>query len=244
MGVFGLFKSKKQREMDAATLKETLSRIFPTGKQDLVRDCQRVASLIKDKLQGDELLAFVTRCKAAIAVNTEAGDARFDDDGFVRDFFANAKQKITESEAREVYVYLAGESMYHATIVWMAKQQGNDIPPGLLDHIQQLRAVWAKGTNEDCIPGGYGDFGLTVTNPVPTVCVAGSKYYLSRLRRDSRPVDNKRVGSTSSPVTAGSVDVYQLSQEGREICTIHICPYHRKDSKLAPSGFSLTDVRR
>ena len=80
---------------------------------------------------------------------------------------------------------------------------------------------------------------MCVDNPVPTVCVNGSDVYLSRLRRNGSPVEFRRLGSASTPVIVGNVDIYQLSQAGTDLAKIYICPYHRKDSKVAPVGFKL-----
>jgi hypothetical protein len=66
-----------------------------------------------------------------------------------------------------------------------------------------------------------------------------SNKYLARIRYQGRPVDHKRVGSTSSPVTMGNVDIYELSVHGRDVGTIYICPYHRRNSRTAPKGFAL-----
>lgn len=117
--------------------------------------------------------------------------------------------------------------------------QGSTLTPDVLDHLDQLGKIWVAGTTLDKIPEGVGDFGMSADNPIPTVCVNGTNVYLAKLRFNGRPVEHKRLGSTSSKVTKGSVDIYKISHTDLDIATIYVCPYHRKDSKIAPNGFSL-----
>ena len=57
------------------------------------------------------------------------------------------------------------------------------------------------GCETDEIPGGHGEFGHEVTNPVPTKMVFGSTSYLARLRSpDGAEVVYVRERSVSSPV--------------------------------------------
>ena len=232
MGFFGLFKSKEEKNIDAG-LQGMMKMIFPMGESDVMRDCQRIDILTNGKIPDSDLRSFVSGCKVLVFINST-----YDDDGFIRSNIARSKNRINDTEARDVYVYLAGESMYRARVSAMTKGQGSDPSQELLDQCDQLGKVWAAGTLDDQIPGGYGDFGLSVTNPIPTVCVNGSNVYLSRLNFNGRSVENKRLGSTTSQVTQGNVDIYQISQAGKEIAKIYICPYHRKDSKKTPKNFS------
>jgi hypothetical protein len=173
-------------------------------------------------------------CKTLVAISDS-----YDDDGFVESNIRRSKNRITAAQAREVYVYLAGESMMRCNFAHMIKSQGGKMTKELEDEMVRIRKVWSMGTLTDTITRGYGDFGLVVTNPIPTICVRGSERYLSRLRFNGSPIEHNRVGSTSSEVTAGNIDIYNISSGSRSLAKIYICPYHKKDSKLAPKGFTL-----
>lgn len=233
MAFFGLFKSKQEKDLETS-LKGIMAEIYPLGESDVARDCQRLDILTNGKIPDADLRGFVSGCKTLVAINTT-----YDDEGFIRSNIARSRNRINETESRDVYVYLAGESMYRARVFSMVKSQGSEISQELIDQCDEVGKIWAVGTSADQIPGGTGDFGLSANNPIPTVCVNGSSVYLSRLHFNGRPVENKRLGSTASQATKGSVDIYQINQSGSEILKIYICPYHRKDSKIAPKGFSL-----
>ena len=228
MAFFGLFKSKHEREMESM-LQKINAMIFPGGEADVRRDCQRVDALVKGKIPQEKLKGYVAGCKALLHISET-----FSDEKFVRSFMARAEGLISEVEAYSVFAYLEGEAGYYDKIGLMAGK-GVDIK----ELLGNMPWIYSEGTTGDKIPGGHGEFGLAVGNPIPTVSVRGSNYYLSRLRYRGRPVDANRFGSMSSDVTPGSIDAYRLCVEGTHVGTVYICPYHKRISGLAPQGFTL-----
>ena len=233
MAFFGLFKSKQEKNLEAG-VKGMMTMIFPMGESDISRDCQRIDILTNGKIPDEDLKAFVVGCKTLVAISSTQ-----DDDGFIRSNILRSKNRINAIESRDVYVYLAGESMYRVRLASMMQKTGSAVPAEMIEEIERMGKIWADGTSKDQISGGTGEFGLSENNPIPTVCVNGSNLYLSRLRLNGRSVQNTRLGSTTSRVTKGNVDIYQISQADVPIAKLYICPYHRKDSKIAPKGFTL-----
>lgn len=99
----------------------------------------------------------------------------------------------------------------------------------------------ATGCDGDELPNGYGEFGLTPTNPIPTNTIMGSKTYLSELlTADGKKVHSKRRCSMRSEVTETPIDVYDLSSpDGTPRGAIYISPWEQKNSSRAPRGFRL-----
>lgn len=115
-----------------------------------------------------------------------------------------------------------------------------DIQREARKYSQEIRE--SHGVDTDTISTGYGKYGLSPTNPIPTYSASGSDLYLSRLRTiDGKKIKAIRKGSTTaSDVTPGSIDIYDLAMNGKVLCSIYICPYHKKNSELAPAGYKLT----
>lgn len=112
----------------------------------------------------------------------------------------------------------------------------------LLKAIIQYQVESRKdGVDTDDIPKGYGPYGICKTNPVPTRGIPGSNEYLARLRtKDGRSIESSRVGSTTAEdVTSGAIDIYSISSGGVNLGTVHLCPYHKRNSVKAPEGFRL-----
>ena len=99
-----------------------------------------------------------------------------------------------------------------------------------------------QACQQDVIPEGIGEFGLTISNPVPVCSIYASTNYLSCLRTAAgETIRWKRLGSkTGHSQIKMPVDEYQLTdQKGNIIAHIFISPYHWRTSKLAPKGFLL-----
>lgn len=87
---------------------------------------------------------------------------------------------------------------------------------------------------------GIGEFGLELTNPIPTSSIPESYLYLTRLRTmDGSGITFKRIGSMSAPNINDPIDAYKIYSNGIEITTIYICGYYFKTSNKAPKGFKL-----
>lgn len=224
MGLFDIFKSKGQRDAEAMVGK-VLTTIFPGGEPDVLRDMDRVRRLTKGKIPQEKLRGYLRGCKTLVHISQSHTEA-----SFAHSFKVRSENMISDAEAKDVYAYLAGEAAYLDN---MAR-----LMPGAAD-LGETKKMYSNGTYNDTIEGAHGAFGVSVTNPVPSICVRSSDEYLERLRFGGAPVQSKRVGSTSSPVTTGSIDIYDLTAGGRDVGTVYICPYHKNTSKLAPSGFTL-----
>ena len=95
-------------------------------------------------------------------------------------------------------------------------------------------------TDQDMIPGGSGEFGLDPKNPIPTNNVQGSRLYLSKLNTiKGAKVTYERCGSTTTDNLPNVTDIYNIFSKGELYATIYICPYHKKNSTLAPKGLVL-----
>ena len=91
----------------------------------------------------------------------------------------------------------------------------------------------------DEIPQGVGEFGLEITNPVPTYGTPSNEIYLDRLlfTNGTKP-KWRRIGSTETFSITKAIDMYEIfDQQGETVCTMYISPYHRKISNKVPKGF-------
>lgn len=224
MGLFDIFKSKGQSETDAM-IGKVLAQVFPNGESDIVRDVEKVRRLTKNKIPTDKIRGYVQGCKVLLVISQNHTEP-----SFIQSFKARSENKITDAEAKDVYAYLAGEAMYMDNL--------NRMMPGAVDPAE-IQRMFSGGTYNDTVEGARGPFGVSVNNPIPTICVRSSNEYLARLRYQGQPVESERQGSTSSPVTTGNVDIYSLTAAGRSLGTVYLCPYHKNTSKRAPDGFTL-----
>jgi len=91
----------------------------------------------------------------------------------------------------------------------------------------------------DIIPGAYGEYGYSVTNPIPTRGIPTNEVYLQKLALLSGENFHwRRIGSFSAPNINNPIDGYEIiNDKGETLCTIYISPYQNVISNQAPKGF-------
>ena len=111
-----------------------------------------------------------------------------------------------------------------------------------LDEIKSLMGISSEdGVDADELPNSRGEFGITLTNPIPCNTIMGSMAYLESLRApDGSKISYERIGSFTSPVTTSPVDGYKISHpSGNELTTLYLSPYQKRNSKKSPKDFRL-----
>ena len=105
--------------------------------------------------------------------------------------------------------------------------------------MQQLQnAMGVNATQHGKVPGAYGEFGYDATNPIPTKGIPGSISYLAKLRTEKGvKVEYKRKGCTHAENIKHPVDMYEIRANGEYVCMLHLCPYYKENSAIAPKGF-------
>jgi hypothetical protein len=110
---------------------------------------------------------------------------------------------------------------------------------------ERLSLLCQDGCDADEIPGGYGEFGLSPTNPIPTHTIFGSTWYLSRLKTENgNKVVYQRHSSMELPPGPRPIDVYYVQHpDGTHLTTLYISPYHKRNSSRAPKGLRLAKAQ-
>ena len=95
------------------------------------------------------------------------------------------------------------------------------------------------GLKYDEIPGGYGEFGISINNPVPVNGIPSNEKYLKRLvTSDGMAISWRRLGSGGADNIDHPIDIYNITDEnGNKRDTIYISPYHPCTSNKAPKGY-------
>jgi hypothetical protein len=95
-----------------------------------------------------------------------------------------------------------------------------------------------KGTHEDEMPEGKGEFGWEPTNPIPVASIREGYDYLNMLTTLQSDVSYIRIGSIKVDNIPSPVDEYKFqSSDGKELCNLYLNTYNSKTSKKLPQGF-------
>ena len=77
----------------------------------------------------------------------------------------------------------------------------------------------------------------------PTKGIPGSIAYLAKLRtEDGVKVEYKRKGCTHAENINHPVDMYEIRENEEYVCMLHLCPYYKENSAIAPKGFKVISL--
>jgi len=98
---------------------------------------------------------------------------------------------------------------------------------------QWLRDEIGKAPSVDEVPGGSGEFGRDVNNPIPANGPFGEAQYLSSLITESGvPIAFQRLSAN------GPIDVYEtVTFDGRDWDVLYLTKFFPRKSRRAPKGF-------
>ena len=102
-----------------------------------------------------------------------------------------------------------------------------------------------SGESCDQVKGSHEAFG-SLTNPIPVNGALGEIKYLAKLRGvTGQALFFHRLGSVTSPVTHGSVDLYEVvCLDGTQWGRLYFDMYHPRRSIHAPDGYSLVPFNK
>ena len=91
------------------------------------------------------------------------------------------------------------------------------------------------------VPGGFGEFGYSSSNPIPVNGIMGEINYLARLRTiEGVKVEYERLGQAAARNINNPIDIYEIRANGEYLCKLFLSPYYKEISDLSPDGFGLT----
>jgi hypothetical protein len=122
--------------------------------------------------------------------------------------------------------------------------------PIVLQILDTMQGPWSEESflklklGCDKLDGGRGEFGRSITNPIPVNHVRGEVFYLNRLRtKDGKPLKFRRVCSRPGPAAETPVDEYEVfTADGQVKAVLYFDMYNLWRSTLAPDGFILKPV--
>ncbi|MCX6766843.1 MAG: hypothetical protein NT170_03665 [Candidatus Moranbacteria bacterium] len=202
--------------------------IFPGGEKQIVKEAEDVNHLVGDKYSKDQIRKAYFHMIFLFFIADDRSEERI-----IGSSKINMGDQITEEDTLIMYGYIKDRFLRH--------QLGTENSEAL-QGFSDVMFGGNIGYDSDEIPGGYGNFGYSITNPIPTKGINGSHVYLRKLKflATGKEIKWGRTGSYSSDNIENKIDKYKLFDiSGDDIATIYISPYHRKNSDKAPEGFEL-----
>ena len=215
-------QNQKKGELNSL-LEKIYKEIFPNGKKDIDEGTKELLRILNYKI--DEKTAQNIFIKSYSICYLTTMNGSFSKEQLKQHLAPYALDYFNENTLSEFYDYLISKND-KASLIEIAREFSKSSNP--------------NGTDNDVMPEGYGEFGLEITNPIPTSSIPDSYFYLNRLRTSNgSKITYKRKGSMRAPNITHPIDAYTIFVNGQELTTIYICPYNKKTSTKAPKGFIL-----
>jgi hypothetical protein len=222
MGLFDFFKPKKERELQKLVA-EIHKETYPNGEKDIVEGTNELLKILNYSI--DAQTARTIFMRSTSICYTSILSSGFNKERLKQHLGGYALQYFNDKTISEFYDLLLLNNP-KAALIEMANLFSNE--------------MGNNGTDQDEMPEGYGEFGLEITNPIPTSSVLESYNYLNNLTTNSgEKITYQRIGSMSAPNIEAIIDGYNIFSKDCEIATIYICPYNKKTSSKTPKNFNL-----
>ncbi len=224
MGLFNLFKKKKEKE---ETLGKLFDEIFPGGKNEIAKDVSQLSETLNHNYSLSELEMQYVFAASYFHIASDKSKQN------IKRYILNRDDNIfSDSDSEKLYGFLQKK--------FLKKTHGGD-DDDILEILSKVVFAGDTGYDLDEIPEGFGEFGLDVTNPIPVQGIISNEVYLKKLVTiDSREIHWEREGSTKTDNIENAIDIYKIfDSSGTLITKLFISPYHKRISNKIPKGFML-----
>ncbi len=152
------------------------------------------------------------------------------------DFYQNACNNEETLEMSDVMFLMGIDMLGHD--LW-PDFDFSDTDEELIDDFDNANHLTHNENQSDESPIEFGQFGLSLDNPIPTKNIQGSTDYLAKLKTiNGQSVTSFRLASINqTEYSERMIDIYLVSTTTQETSTLYLYPYHNNNSNKAPAGF-------
>lgn len=226
MGLFDIFKRKKDNSALDAYLSEMRQKMFPGGNEEIQRQVNEVCRLLNNRYDKSVVSSGLLYMSSLMFTSQDKSADRI----VKRGALLRPGNILTEQDAMTIYKYVVRKQLEKIMPQYDER---------MFNEFYKSIGNMEGGSTTDVIPGAYGEYGLCETNPIPVRGIPNNETYLRKLSLISgEEITWRRLGSTSAPNISGPIDIYEITtKNGVEICDIYISPYQNTISNKAPRGF-------
>ena len=206
-------------------MREINNNLFPGGAKQIKKETQLLQASLHGRYSFEDVKSTLLYISSIFFLSTDKSQ-----DGIVSRVLKCPQNKLDGSSIIVIYQFVAKKIM---------RKNGDANDSDLQYILSFINGNINNGCTENEIPNGYGEFGLTKTNPVPVKGILANEAYLSQWRTlKGDELRWNRLGSTRAPNIDSPIDIYRITtKNGIDMGRIYISPYQSHTSTKAPKGF-------
>lgn len=226
--VIVLWKERKATDKASAlkgVMQEINKNLFPGGTKQIEKETQLLQTSLHGRYSFEDVKNTLLYISSIFLLSTDKSQ-----DGIVSRVLKRPQNSLDSSSVIMIYQFVVKKAMGK-------NKKAND--SDLQYILNFINGNINNGCTENEIPNGYGEFGLTKTNPVPVKGILANEAYLSQLRTlKGDELRWNRLGSTHAPNIDSPIDIYRITtKDGIDMGHIYISSYQNHTSTKAPKGF-------
>lgn len=233
MGFFDFFKRNKKEAKLESLMAAQMKRMFPNGIQELNEQVSELKAKLSSHYSSKEVQGQLIYMTSLLYTARDRSSHRIVKIGAMN----RSDNVFSYDENMIIYRFAASKQIER--MMPSIKNLDSDTRAKIIQEGLAAMGNNPDGCKSDEMPNGYGEFGLTVTNPVPVRGTAANEIYLESLKHTSgTSLKWTRIGSTGAPNIEYPIDYYDITDtDGNSLATIYISPYQDTISRKAPKGF-------
>ncbi len=226
MGIFHFFRRKPKLSESQNALMDKMAVLLFGGLEQMQEQISELYEMFDHRYNKGQIANALTWMTSRFSREGDMSAFALVDEGLLH----RMDNPFNRTDAMVLYKYAAKKSLHKFV---------PNASESIFDEIFITLGNNPKGATSDVIPGAYGEYGLCVTNPIPTRGIPSNETYLQKLSLLSdEPFHWERVASFEAPNIENPIDGYDIiSEKGEKLCTIYISPYQNVISNTAPKGF-------
>ena len=225
--LFAFWWEQKERAKGLSSINTIMQdmnrKLFPGGTQQMEKEARMLHSKLQGKYPLEEVKNVFMYVSSMFLISQDKTQ-----DGIVTRAINRPNNSLDRNAIITIYQFVASKALNR-----------NNAISDVEFMVQHLNGRGNSGCNSNTIPNGYGEYGLTATNPVPAKGIFANTAYLSKLRTlKGEELEWERRGSTGASNIEMPIDIYHIkTKNGKDLGNIYISPYQNHTSTKAPKGF-------
>jgi hypothetical protein len=164
MGLFDFFRRKPKLSKEQSEVMDKMAELLFGGKEQMREQIMELHKTFNKRYSAEQVANALVWMTSRFVQEGDKSARALVDEGQMR----RPNNAFSKADAMTIYNYVARKRMPESV-------------DSIFAMMNEMIGNRADGATTDVIPGAYGEYGLCVTNPIPTRGIPANEVYLRKL---------------------------------------------------------------